>query len=1158
MGAELHTFFLVDEDSRQNALLSYQLLNNTGEAFSVTPVTSGFILAVAQTLDYETVTDYHMTVIARDQGMPSLSSSITIAIRIADVADNVPVFNETSYSAMVKEDTPTGDTILEVAARSEDQGELGGIRYSIAVGGNTAGGDTVFHMDSLTGVLTLQNTLDYEVSIVHHLTVKAESALNSELCTYVSVTIIVINVNDHAPIFSRESIVVGVARNAEAGTYVTTVSADDADLGSLGSVRYSLEPTGEEFSVDVTTGAVFIRTILISDRRYDLSVVAMDLGTTPLIARANVTIIVEGVGGARPVFTSTEYTVDIAESSSSEEGVWLRDVTQVSASDNDTSQLHYYIQSGNHGNRFSIANDGKISALAELDREVWPSYLLVVVVSDGRLEANTTVQVNLGDVNDHAPLFQGGVVMLTVLEDVLAGVGLVTVTAEDLDSGNNGHVTYRFPQPHTLFTVGPESGAISLKEGQSLDYDLSAHSYTLTVVAEDGGTVPLNSSIEVSLTVQDVNDNAPVFDHTPLTVSVLENQPPFTPLLQVVATDADSAIHARIRYTLSGDLAMFALCEVTGSLYTRTALDREVRETYQLSITASDGIHDNTTPLSVTVLDEEDDAPVFTQTAYTVYVVEPHPSGSTLLGVSATTRDTNATLQYGIVVGDNSSLFSIDVGTGVVAPTSTLMPAIHEGVHTILLTVQHGALSNEVPLTVIIAREDMVPRVQSLAVHMSVLPSLFPPTRVLGTMLTLQDSLPTTFSLQPSPPHIQRYFSVDATSGALTVSSGVYSGLYLLNVSAAATGGVAYASPSVRINVISNATLDNAVVVTFPGVGEAAFAALHLDSFSTFVADLWTVSRGHVEVLGVQMTSDPRYEGVEMGVAVRSHDYHTYVSPGDLRAMLLAHATTFAPTLGVATDPCVSDMCPTLQTCHASLHLYAHNTSHALRTLDVAELVFHAHPFSLGHRCECPEGYSRDSYCSVELDECGPSPCHFGAECIDFVGGYQCVCPLGTTGENCSIVCPSDACSPCDPNPCLYGGQCQASLITPGGYTCSSCPSTGHTGPNCELTSSSFSPNAYLALPTLPGSAGVSMSIGFATLVPNGLMLYTGRYDTPTADYVSVELLVGQVVVGVSFGGVATVLMTDSAVWLNDGAWHIVDLVIRNRVSVPRTCKCDI
>ena len=1148
MGTELKTFSLVDEDSEQNAVLSYQLVNNTGEAFSVTPVTSGFIFAVAQILDYETLTDYHMTLIARDQGTPSLSSSVTIVIHIADVADNVPVFNETSYSATVREDTPTGDPILVVAAHSADQGELGGIRYSITVGGNTVGGNTVFHMDCVTGMLTLQNTLDYEVSIKHHLVVKAESALNSELSTYVSVTITVINVNDHAPIFSRGSIVVGVARNAEVGTYVTTVSADDADLESLGSVMYSLETVGEEFRVDGTSGAVFTHTVFTTERSYDISVVATDGGTTPLLARANVTIFVEVVGGARPVFMRTEYTMDIVESSSEEEGEGLREVIQVSASDNDSSQLHYFIQSGNHGNRFSIADDGKISAIAELDREVWPCYSLVVVVTDGRLEANTTVQINLIDINDHTPLFQRGVVMLTVPEDVLAGAELVTVTAEDLDSGNNSHVTYMFPQPHPLFVVDPESGVISLGEGQSLDYDLSAHSYNLTVVAEDGGSVPFSTSIQVLLTVQDLNDNAPVFDNTSFTVSVLENQPPFTPLLRVMATDADSAIHARIRYTLSGDLAtMFALCEVTGSLYTRIALDRELRETYQLSITASDGIHNSTTSLSVTVMDEEDDTPIFTQTAYTVYIAEPRPSDSTLLEISATTRDTNATLQYGIVTGDSPALFSVDV-TGVISPTTTLMPSIHEGVYIILLTVQHGCLSNEVPLSVIITTEDMVPRLQPLAVHLSVLPSLFPPAGVLGRVLTLQDSFPTSFSLHPSPPHLQRLFSVDDMSGVLSVTNRVYSGRYILNVSAAASGGVAYALATVQINVVSNATLDSAVVVTFPRVREEIFVALYLESFSTFVADLWTVSRDHVEVLGVQMTSDPSYEGVEVGVAVRSHDYHTYVSAGDLRAKLLAHATTFAPTLGVAADPCMSDTCPTLQRCHSSLHLHAHNTSHALRTLDVAELAFHGHQFSLGHRCECPEGYSRGSFCSVELDECDPSPCHFGAECIDYVGGYRCVCPLGTTGENCSIVCPSSTCSPCDPNPCLYGGECHISLVTPGGHTCT-CPLAGHTGPNCELISASFTRNAYLALPVLSGGAGFSVTLSFASLVPSGLLLYAGRYDTPTADYISVELLVGQVVVGVSFGGVATVLVTDSAVWLNDGEWHVVDLVIRNRVS---------
>lgn len=87
-------------------------------------------------------------------------------------------------------------------------------------------------------------------------------------------------------------------------------------------------------------------------------------------------------------------------------------------------------------------------------------------------------------------------------------------------------------------------------------------------------------------------------------------------------------------------------------------------------------------------------------------------------------------------------------------------------------------------------------------------------------------------------------------------------------------------------------------------------------------------------------------------------------------------------------------------------------------------------------------------------------------------------------------------------------------------------------------------------LPTLGSSASVELSLRFATVHPSGLLAYNGRYDTPQADYITVQMLVGQVIVGVSFGGVATVLKTDSEQRLNDGMWHHVQVRILDRVSL--------
>lgn len=1150
----VHRFSITDEDAGSNSILTYQLVNNTATAFSVTSAPTGLEthLLVARALDYETLAHYHMTLIVRDRGNPARSSSALIDIHLADVADTAPQFNASSYTVSISEATETGTYIFQLLATSADSAHFSAITYLIVGGDNNT-----FQVDSNTGMLTLQAPLDYEVLTSHQLVVRAESLANPELQTDVPVEVNVLNVNDHTPIFSRGSYEVSVRAMAAEGAYVTTVRATDEDSGALGVVSYTITDIQllQTFTVERLTGTIFTRTRL-NGLPYQFTIEARDGGEPARIGHVNVTVHVTDVGGARPVFTMQQYSVAIAESSDMQP----REVEQVYATDSDTnsSQLVYFIESGNTGHSFTIDSDGFIRTQGILDREERARYQLLVVVSDGMLEANVNVSIDVLDVNDETPLFMLSSYVQSVSESVQEGVELLRVTAADRDEGSNGHVTYRFQEDSTLFTVDADSGAISLRAGQALDYERTNRTFPLTVVATDG---TFSSTAQVILRVQDENDNPPVFDPTTTTtISVMENQPSLTPLLQVSATDADSAANALIRYSLSGDVrAMdsFGISKETGSLYTTRRLDREVQQNYQLSINATDSgspSRSDTMIIAVKVLDVIDDPPIFSQGTYGSYITGRLPANSTIVTLEASTRDnvTQSSLCYNVVPGGNASLFALDQSSGVISAVSFLDPVVHEGEYLFSVEVQHQSLSSSVPVRVIIATDDGNPRLRPFTVHFNIYPSLFPATPTpLGAMGICQreDSLTYTFSLRPFPSSLRSYFRINSSTGVLSVLTNVTSGTHLLNVSVSTTRGVGCGLATVHVTLITNATLDNSVVVRFPGVGVGSFAAVQLEQFTAFVAGVVGVAQYQVETYSLQMSQGQTPEGVELALAVRSNDTLSYASTGYLQMLLIARSMTFAlsSSLAVETGVCASNTCPNLQTCQSLLRLHPHSGRTPLRTLEVADLAYHSHPFSLAHRCNCPPGYSRRDLCTSELDECRPNPCHFGAECVDLVGDYQCVCPPATTGKNCSIVCPSESCDPCEPNPCLYGGMCQP-LLSTGAYTCLSCPSASHAGPNCELNSVKFEPGAYLALPTLGSTATVNLVLNFSTVLSNGLLLYNGRYDSRT-DYIAIQLVVGQVTVGVSFGGVATVLQTNSEQRLSDGRWHHVQVQIRNRVS---------
>lgn len=71
-------------------------------------------LSVNATLDYELSRQYYLSVEGA-RGKPLLSDIATVIINITDVNDNPPVFNRSSYSAVIAEDISTGDTVLQVS-----------------------------------------------------------------------------------------------------------------------------------------------------------------------------------------------------------------------------------------------------------------------------------------------------------------------------------------------------------------------------------------------------------------------------------------------------------------------------------------------------------------------------------------------------------------------------------------------------------------------------------------------------------------------------------------------------------------------------------------------------------------------------------------------------------------------------------------------------------------------------------------------------------------------------------------------------------------------------------------------------------------------------------------------------------------------------------
>ena len=276
------------------------------------------------------------------------------------------------------------------------------------------------------------------------------------------------------------------------------------------------------------------------------------------------------------------------------------------------------------------------------------SYQVEVTASDGINTTPKTITVDLTDQNDNAPVITTGAIQSVAENTTL----VAALTASDADTVGTNPATF-------TITGGADQALFAISGGNLVfnaprDYDTQAHSYQVEVTASDGiNTTP--KTITVDLT--DQNDNAPVIT-TGAIQSVAENT---TLVAALTATDADTVGTNPATFTITGgaDQALFAISG--GNLVFNTPRDYDTQaHSYQVEVTASDGI--NTTPKTITVdlTDQNDNAPVIT-TGAIQSVAENTTFVAALTSTDADTVGTNPAT-FTITGGADQALFAISGG----------------------------------------------------------------------------------------------------------------------------------------------------------------------------------------------------------------------------------------------------------------------------------------------------------------------------------------------------------------------------------------------------------------------------------------------------------------------------------------------------------------
>ncbi|XP_024139113.1 protocadherin gamma-A11 [Oryzias melastigma] len=256
-----------DPDSGENGKVQCEI--NKINEFSISSTSNNFFSIMTDSeLDRETASEYNITVTCSDEGVPSLSSSVTLTLQISDVNDNAPVFERSSYEAYIVENNTPGVSIFTVKATDADWKQNARVSYILedsSVNGVPVSSYVSVSADS--GVIHAVRSFDYEQIKDFRFCVKAQDGGSPPLSSNVSVNIQIQDQNDNPPqvlypVQTAGSVVAEmVPRSADVGYLVTKVVAVDVDSGQNAWLSYKLQKATDRALFEVGSQNGEIRTV---------------------------------------------------------------------------------------------------------------------------------------------------------------------------------------------------------------------------------------------------------------------------------------------------------------------------------------------------------------------------------------------------------------------------------------------------------------------------------------------------------------------------------------------------------------------------------------------------------------------------------------------------------------------------------------------------------------------------------------------------------------------------------------------------------------------------------------------------------------------------------------------------------------------------------
>ncbi|XP_044259257.1 fat-like cadherin-related tumor suppressor homolog isoform X5 [Tribolium madens] len=662
-GTPVLTVIANDNDTGINKKISYSIQNdsnNSSEYFYIDE--NEGVVYLKQSLDHEEASSHHFIVVAKDLGVPSLSSTAHVWLTVLDMNDNPPKFEQTSYSCCLLINANRDQFVTIVKASDPDEVDQNSLRYTIVAGNE----QQTFSMNPETGIITLTNLANFGNENTMILNVSVSDGVYTN---FARLKVELLPANLHEPKFDKFIVDVQVPENQPSGFPVTVVKATDKDFGEFGTVTYSIhsELLSEIFKIDKTTGKLTTKVRLDREKQkmYEVLIMATDGGGKSGFITVRIKVADENDNA--PYFLLKEYQTSIHYNYSL--NVPFLRVKAVDPDEGLAAQIKYQIYEKKTSEVIEIfqINPDTGDLLLKRDTTSWIGEVFqffVRATDKGQQEKHSDVPVNILIMGpkDFPPVFERKDEKYFLSENSPAGT-IIT----KLKMASNVSATYQIiseldekPQ----FEIDNQGQVILAKP---LDYE-TQDSHLIGILALSDSSPPMTALAEVTLKVLDENDHAPQFESSPYIIYLAENTEEGTSILKVVAHDEDQGANSEVRYSFSHDLGdmmnIFAIDSHTGWISTLVKLDKEAKMEYKFYVTATDNgtpKHSARTTVIIRLKDYNDSPTLFKKRFYESSVNEDALPGTVLLTLDTVDADSDLTtpVEFYIISGDPSSQFQI-------------------------------------------------------------------------------------------------------------------------------------------------------------------------------------------------------------------------------------------------------------------------------------------------------------------------------------------------------------------------------------------------------------------------------------------------------------------------------------------------------------------